>query len=76
MQFILPYIERLPGIPDSYNVLVAQILSALVFLLLLALCAKVATWVSNRVFPKLISKLHAENGPRRFWNINSFRPSG
>ena len=76
MQFILPYIERLPGIPDSYNVLVAQILSALVFLLLLALCAKVATWVSNRVFPKLISKLHAEKWAEAFLEHKFFTAVG
>ena len=76
MQFILPYIERLPGIPDSYNVLVAQILSALVFLLLLALCAKVATWVSNRVFPKLISKLHAEKWAEAFLEHKFFTAIG
>ncbi|MBQ9971240.1 MAG: mechanosensitive ion channel family protein [Elusimicrobiaceae bacterium] len=76
MQFILPYIERLPGIPDSYNMLVAQILSALVFLLLLALCAKVATWVSNRVFPKLISKLHAEKWAEAFLEHKFFTAVG
>ena len=76
MQFILPYIERLPGIPDSYNVLVAQILSALVFLLLLALCAKAATWVSNRVFPKLISKLHAEKWAEAFLEHKFFTAIG
>ncbi len=76
MQFILPYIERLPGIPDSYNMLVAQILSALVFLLLLALCAKVATWVSNRVFPKLISKLHAEKWADAFLEHKFFTAVG
>lgn len=76
MQFILPYIERLPGIPDSYNMLVAQILSALVFLLLLALCAKVATWVSNRVFPKLISKLHAEKWADAFLEHKFFTAIG
>lgn len=76
MQFILPYIERLPGIPDSYNVLVAQILSALVFFLLLVFCAKVATWISNRVFPKLISKLHAEKWAEAFLEHKFFTAVG
>lgn len=76
MQFILPYIERLPGIPDSYNVLVAQILSALVFFLLLVFCAKAASWVSNRIFPKLISKLHAEKWAEAFLEHKFFTAVG
>jgi miniconductance mechanosensitive channel len=76
MQFILSCIERFPGIPDSYTTLVAQVFSALIFFLILALCAKVATWVSNRVFPKLISKLHAEKWAEAFLEHKFFTAVG
>lgn len=60
MAIILPLIEKLPYIPEQYNVLIAQLVSAFFFLAILYVAAKVFTWVSNWIFPKLISKLQAK----------------
>ena len=42
MNFILSYVEKMPLIPDHYNVLVAQIISAIAFLVVLFLLARAA----------------------------------
>ena len=35
MNFILPYIEKLPYIPDQYNTLIAQLIAAVLFVFIL-----------------------------------------
>lgn len=60
MNFILPLVQRMTWISDAYNVLVAQIISAVVFILILYVVARVSSWVCNRVAPLLIAKLHAD----------------
>lgn len=60
MGFILPLIQKMTWISDAYNVLVAQIISAAAFILILYAVARVSSWMCNRVAPLLIVKLHAD----------------
>ena len=48
MNFILSYVEKMPLIPDQYNVVVAQIISAVVFLIILYVLARASSWFVNR----------------------------
>ena len=54
MYFILSYIEQVPYIPDAYNGLVAQIISAFIFVMLLCLAARIFTWFCNNYLGKLL----------------------
>jgi len=62
MHFILPYIQRIPSLPPSYHILTAQIISAILFILILVVIAKVATWFCNRYLPPLLKWFGAEEG--------------
>lgn len=59
MQFILPLVQKIPWIAGTYDLLVAQLVSAAIFISILYLLARGASWVCNRVVPLLITKLHA-----------------
>lgn len=60
MKFILPLVENLPYIPDKYNVLIAQIMSAVLFVLILYVFARISTWFCNTYLSKLVQKLNSE----------------
>lgn len=60
MKFILPLVENLPYIPDKYNVLIAQIMSAVLFVLILYVLARISTWFCNTYLSKLVQKLNSE----------------
>lgn len=60
MKFILPLVENLPYIPDKYNVLIAQIMSAVLFVLILYVLARISTWFCNTYLSKLVAKLHSD----------------
>lgn len=60
MKFILSFVENLPYIPDQYNVLVAQIASAILFVFVLYILARISTWFCNTYLSKLVAKLHSE----------------
>ncbi len=57
MQFILSYVEKIPYIADKYNVLTAQILSVIAFVIILTLLAYIATWFCNNCLGALVAKL-------------------
>ena len=60
MNFILSYVEKMPLIPDQYNVLVAQLISAIVFLIILYLLARGSSWFFNRYLGRLVAKINSD----------------
>ncbi|WP_428057748.1 mechanosensitive ion channel family protein [Candidatus Avelusimicrobium fimicolum] len=60
MKFILSFVENLPYIPDQYNVLIAQIASAVLFVFVLYVLARFSTWFCNTYLSKLVAKLHSD----------------
>lgn len=60
MDFILPYIKNISYIPEHLHVLVAQVLSALLFLLLLYVTAGLFTLFCNKVLGRILGKFGAK----------------
>ena len=60
MQFILSYIEKIPNLPQTHHTLVAQLVSAVVFLLILYVTAGVFTWFCNHYLSAVVKWLKAE----------------
>lgn len=54
MAVILRYITDLPYIPDQYNKLIAQLLSAVLFLGILYVLARFCTWFCNQYLSRLL----------------------
>lgn len=59
MQLILVYIRKIQYIPQEYHSLLAQIISALVFVIGLYLIARFTTWFCNKYLAKLVAKIHS-----------------
>ena len=57
MDVIFAYIEKLPIIPDNWNLTIAQVLSALLFVGILYAVARVASWFFNKYPQRLLSKV-------------------
>lgn len=60
MNFILSYVEKIPFIPDHWNMPVAQIISAAVFIVLLYVVAKFFAWFFNRYVSDLLLRFRVE----------------
>ncbi len=60
MKLILSWIEKITYIPEGYNVLIAQIISAVFFLAILYFSARVFTWFCNKYLASVFSKLKAD----------------
>jgi len=60
MEFILTYVQKIPNFPAHYHTLTAQIISALVFVLLLYILARVFTWFCNNYLSRLVKFFKAE----------------
>lgn len=60
MNFILPYVEKLPYIPDQYNVLIAQLVSAVVFVSILYFLARFSSWFFNKYLGKLVAHFRSD----------------
>lgn len=60
MKLILSYIEKIPYIPENYNILIAQLVSAFLFLAVLYFLARLCTWFCNNYLAKILSKLKAD----------------
>lgn len=56
----MSFVENLPYIPDQYNVLIAQIASAVLFVFVLYVLARFSTWFCNTYLGKLVAKLHSD----------------
>lgn len=59
MNFILPYIEKLPYIPDQYNTLIAQLIAAVLFVFILYVLARVSSWFFNKYLGKLVARFNS-----------------
>ena len=60
MEFILSYVQKIPNLPAHYHTLTAQIISAIVFVLLLYVLARVFTWICNNYLSRLVKFFKAE----------------
>lgn len=60
MKIILSCIEKITYIPESYHVLVAQIISAVLFLAILYFAARVFSWFCNKYLAEVFAKLKAD----------------
>ena len=60
MQTVLYYVQQIPNFPDKYHTLTAQAISAVVFIALLVLLAKVFAFVCNNYLSRLVKLLKAE----------------
>ncbi len=60
MQTILYYVQQIPNFPAKYHTLTAQLISAIVFIALLFLLAKVFTFVCNNYLSRLVKFFKAE----------------
>lgn len=60
MEYILNYVHQIPNLPDKYHVLIAQIISAIVFILILIVFAKVSAWFCNNYLSRLIKLFKAD----------------
>lgn len=60
MEFILSYVQRIPNLPSHYHTVTAQVVSAIVFLVILFLLAKLSTWFCNNFLSRLVKLLKAE----------------
>ncbi len=59
MNFILPYIEKLPYIPDQYNTLIAQLIAAFLFVFILYVLARFSSWFFNKYLGKLVARFNS-----------------
>lgn len=60
MEFILTYVQKIPNYPAQYHTLTAQIISAIIFVLLLYLLARIFTFVCNNYLSRLVKLFKAE----------------
>lgn len=60
MQTILSFVETLSWIPQHYQVLVTQIVSAIVFVLILIITSKISTWFCNNHLSSLVKIFKAK----------------
>lgn len=60
MDFILSYVQKVSWIPAAHHTLVAQIISALLFIALLCVLSNVFTWFCNHYLSALVKWLHAD----------------
>lgn len=60
MEYILNYVHQIPNLPDKYHVLIAQVISAIVFILILIVFAKISAWFCNNYLSRLIKLFKAD----------------
>lgn len=63
MELVVSYMQKIEFLPEEYHLLIAQILSAVVFVFVLYLIARFTTWFCNNYLAKLVAKIHS---PRAF----------
>lgn len=59
MHFILPYIEKIPHLADKYQLILAQVISAVFFVVILYVLARFTSWFCNNYLAKLVAKIHS-----------------
>ena len=60
MEFILTYVQKIPNYPAHYHTLTAQVISAVVFVILLYLLARLFTWFCNNYLSHVVKFFKAE----------------
>ena len=60
MHFILSYVQKIPNYPAHYHTVTAQVISAVVFVVLLVLLVKLFTFVCNKYISRLVKFVKAE----------------
>lgn len=60
MEFILTYVQKIPNYPAHYHTLTAQVISAVVFIILLYLLARIFTWFCNNYLSRVVKFFKAE----------------
>jgi len=60
MEFILTYVQRIPNYPAQYHTLTAQVISAIVFVVLLYLLVRIFTFICNNYLSRLVKFFKAE----------------
>ena len=60
MKTILYYVQQIPNSPAHYHPLTAQVISAVVFILLLILLVKVFTYICNNYLARVVKFFKAE----------------
>lgn len=74
MDVIFAYIEKLPIIPDNWNLTIAQVLSALLFVGILYAVARVASWFFNKYPQRLLSKVVSQKWANALSEHKFLRP--
>ena len=60
MEFILTYVQKIPNYPAHYHTLTAQVISAIVFIVLLYLLVRIFTWICNKYLSRIVKFFKAE----------------
>ena len=60
MEYILNYVHQIPNLPDKYHVLIAQVISAALFIIILIVFAKVSAWFCNNYLSRIIKLFKAD----------------
>ena len=60
MRTILYYVQQIPNYPAHYHTVTAQVISAVVFVLLLVLLVKIFTYICNKYISRLVKFIKAE----------------
>ncbi|MDO5765529.1 MAG: mechanosensitive ion channel [Elusimicrobiales bacterium] len=76
MKLILSCIEKITYIPAEYNVLVAQIIAAVLFLAILYFSARVFTWFCNKYLATIFAKLKADKWQKAMLTHHFFTAVG
>ncbi len=60
MELILVWIQKIPYIPQQHHTLLAQIISAVIFVILLIVLAGAFTWFCNKCLYQLVSRFRSK----------------
>ncbi|MBR4682808.1 MAG: mechanosensitive ion channel family protein [Elusimicrobiaceae bacterium] len=60
MELILVWIQKIPYIPQQHHALLAQIISAVIFVILLVVMAGAFTWFCNKCLYQLVSRFRSK----------------
>ena len=76
MDFILTYVEKISWLPATHHTLVAQIISACIFIGLLYVLAKIFTWGCNHYLSAFVKFIRAERWYRALKEMKFFTALG
>ena len=76
MNLILEYVQKIPFIPEHWNVPAAQVISALVFILILYGVARFFSWFFNRYVSGLLLRFKVERWAKAMQTHRFFTAAG